>query len=549
MEEIRDICFGLHIDYDGLNGETKAAKSRELLRYLERRNNIQALVAWLQRYRSDIQIPERFQPSPAAHAEAAPQARSIDNTANTSKKSSSGSSASIFLYLSIAAVFGFALFLVGQLLLSYIKPPATELPTNTSLATSSTAKGPISTLSVTPLLEEDSTPALPVTPWVAKEPTSTPHNITPMAPHPSIIKIAVQAPLTGLWSEMGIGVRNAAGLSITQQNRPLTDLGYQLEMIEFDDKADPELGRETARESVLDPDVLCVVGHFNAAVTLSAYEYAYRSAGITVISPSNTNPAVTDSTENIWRLVGRDDVQAIIAAEYAKEALRSQRAYIVHDDTPYSRAAASLFQESFISRGGSIVAFRAYDRNSIDFSPIISDIRNENPDLVYFTGSGVLAGDFFKLSRDSGVSALFLGPDTLDNEQVLKLAGSAAIGLHFTTVSAPISQFPQATKFASDYRAKYNTYPSSFTPESYDATTLCIKAIAKAARTAGKKPTRTQVTEAMKSIGTFSGISGDYTFNTNGDPESVGFYIVEVKSNNWRDNRIIDKRYVRTPEQ
>ncbi len=54
LEELRTCCADLGIDFDNLQGEGKVARIRELILYLERRQEVQRLIAWLRQNRPDI---------------------------------------------------------------------------------------------------------------------------------------------------------------------------------------------------------------------------------------------------------------------------------------------------------------------------------------------------------------------------------------------------------------------------------------------------------------------------------------------------------------
>lgn len=56
-EELRTLCFALGLDYDNLRGDGKSGKARELITYLERRNEIPQLVEIGEQLRSDISWP------------------------------------------------------------------------------------------------------------------------------------------------------------------------------------------------------------------------------------------------------------------------------------------------------------------------------------------------------------------------------------------------------------------------------------------------------------------------------------------------------------
>lgn len=56
-EEIRTMCFVLGVEYDNLAGETKNAKVRELLKYLQRHGGMERLIAYCSRERSNVAWP------------------------------------------------------------------------------------------------------------------------------------------------------------------------------------------------------------------------------------------------------------------------------------------------------------------------------------------------------------------------------------------------------------------------------------------------------------------------------------------------------------
>lgn len=419
-----------------------------------------------------------------------------------------------------------------------ITQPATPTSEPTASPTSEPTSEPTASPTTEPTAEPTPEPTPSGPPAVAVQP---PPARPPAAPN--TIRIALQSPITGEWGTLGTGLLHGSELSILQQNRPLTDLGFKLEFLPFDDRAVPEQGKANAEAIVADPSVLCVVGSYNSGVTL-ATQPIYAAANLVQISPGSTNPQVTDSNDNVWRVVGRDDVQGAVAARFSREVLKSQRPYVIHDDTQYGRGIAQFFQQDMQASGINVVAFQSYDdtQQNVDYTALLDEIQSLNPDVIYFAGSYNRAGVFFKQARERGVGAQFLGSDSLDNPELVSLAGETVNGMHFTTVAAPVREFPQARKFAQDYKAAFGQDAPPFSPESYDATTICIQTIARAARATGRLPTREQVLDAMRNAPPFMGISGNYRFNPNGDPQSVGYFVVQVNAQNWNDNRIVQQQ-------
>src|SRR5512136_3286556 len=132
------------------------------------------------------------------------------------------------------------------------------------------------------------------------------------------IKIATQSPLSGGQANNGEGIKNGALLAVEQLSGPLKDMGFTVELVPFDDQAKPEVGVANAKNIASDPDILAVVGHYNSGVQIPSSE-EYHNAGMPNVSPANTNPKVTTRGYlEVNRIVGRDDTQGAVGAQFAK---------------------------------------------------------------------------------------------------------------------------------------------------------------------------------------------------------------------------------------
>jgi branched-chain amino acid transport system substrate-binding protein len=353
------------------------------------------------------------------------------------------------------------------------------------------------------------------------------------------IKVATQSPLSGPQSVLGVSISNSATLGVEQFAELLADTGATFEVAPFDDQAQPEVGSANAKSIVSDPDILCVVGHLNSGVALASLP-DYQNAGLSMVSPANTNPAITESGyENAFRVVGRDDLQGPIGARFAQENLNASSVYIIHDTTDYGQGVAEFFREEAEGLGVTVSGFEGTQEAAV-FDSLITPILAANPDVIYFGGIYSQAGPFFRQARDRGVTAQFLGPDGLDSSELANLAGDALEGTYYTTVAAPVTYFPDAATFATDYEAAYGEGVQPFGAQSYDSAGFCMAAIAKAAVDAGAKPTREQVTAAMHELPELQGITGVYEFTEKGDPTEAAYYILEANTDPaaWGENEL-----------
>lgn len=378
-----------------------------------------------------------------------------------------------------------------------------------------------------------------VTPTAAQATNQSPR-VTPTAAQPSkdTIKIATTSPLSGEQSVLGEAIKLGAQLAVKQLAKPLTDAGYKVELVPFDDQARTDSGVAKARSIIADPDILVVIGHLNSDVALAASDI-YKNADLAMISPANTNPKLTTRGYlNVERVCGRDDAQGPAAAHFAVETLGAAKIYILHDKTSYGQGIATQFQEEAKKIGATIVGFDGTDER-INFGAALSPIKAANPDLLYFTGSYYQAGALLKQMRDQGIRATFLGTEKIDNPEFARLAVDAAVGAYYGIPWAPASAFPDAAQFVKDYKAEFGKDAPPFAAQAYDATGIALKAITSLIKDG--KPTRKAVAQTIRATKDYTGITGTFTFNGNGDPTATKYFIAKVASadpRRWEDNPV-----------
>jgi len=363
------------------------------------------------------------------------------------------------------------------------------------------------------------------------------------------VKIATQSPLSGPQSALGIPIQHGAELAVEQIGEQIGIEG--IEVVPFDDQATENIGASNASTIAADPSILCVIGHLNSGVAIASLP-TYRDANVVMISPANTNPRITEEfTGTAYRVVGRDDVQGVVAADFARETLGAQNVYVLHDQTAYGEGLATVFRDTLEEAGVTIAGFAGTQEKSA-FDAVLTPIQAANPDLVFYGGIYDAAGPLLQQMRERGIEAEFLGGDGLDSSELARLAGEAAVGANYVTVSGPPSAYPAAAQFITDYEAAYDEAAAYPAFQAYDSTRACLTAIANAAIEAGGTPTREQVKAAMAELEPFEGVTGNVEFNDKGDRDPAIYYVLEVTSADpaqWAQNEVADEIESEPPAQ
>lgn len=378
----------------------------------------------------------------------------------------------------------------------------------------------------------------------ATEAAATEAAATEAAPAESLgtIKIATQSPLSGGQSLLGVAIKQGAELALEQLSGDLVAMGYDVQLAPYDDQATPDVGVANAKNIVADADILCGVGHLNSGVMIPSSE-EYHTANLPFVSPANTNPVVTTRGYlEVNRVVGRDDVQAPAAEEFAFSTLGAKSVYIIHDKTAYGQGVAEFFRAAAEEDGLEVVAFEGTEEQA-NFDAIVTPVVATQPDVVFFAGIYNQAGVFFKQARDAGYEGTFLGTDGMDSSDLADIAGDALTtggGMYYTTVAGPAAAYPAAAQFAADYEAKFGAAPEAYAAQAYDSMNVCLTAIKAAAEAAGGKPSRLQVAEAVRQV-SIEGLTGNISFDDIGDLPTAQYFIIKVNAAaaaDWGTNEI-----------
>ena len=105
-----------------------------------------------------------------------------------------------------------------------------------------------------------------------------------------VVKIAIVAPFSGMYREIGYQVLNGARIAVNEYNDSNIAL-TEIELIAFDDAGNPTQAQEQANKVLTDKKVLVVIGHWLDKTTTAAAPI-YMNANIPLLSTSSkpSNP-------------------------------------------------------------------------------------------------------------------------------------------------------------------------------------------------------------------------------------------------------------------
>ncbi|MBI0445270.1 branched-chain amino acid ABC transporter substrate-binding protein [Deinococcus sp. DB0503] len=344
----------------------------------------------------------------------------------------------------------------------------------------------------------------------------------------TVVKIATISPLSGPQSQLGTQMRNGAQLAVNEYKPQFRKLGMDLQLVAFDDQADPAAGTAAARKIGADRQFLAIVGALNSGTTIPA-SAALAASHVALVSSSSTANEVTDrGLSNVNRIVPRDDAQGPAAANFIVSTFQPKKVYILNDKTAYGAGLSNEVERALKAKGVQVAANEGTEEKN-DFSSIVAKIKLQRPDVIYFGGVYNQVGVFLKQLRDAGVTVPVMGGDGLDSSDLPKIAGTGAENVYYTTTGAPVEAFPAAKTFAATYQKTFGSPAQAFAVLGYDAAKVVLQGILNAAKANGHKvPSRQQVETAIRK-GNFTGLlSGNVSFNSAGDRKSAKLYVIKL---------------------
>jgi len=323
------------------------------------------------------------------------------------------------------------------------------------------------------------------------------------------LKVGVAGPLTGPNAAFGAQLKNGAEQAAADLNAKGGINGQKIELVFGDDASDPKQGVSVANKMFGD-GVKFVVGHFNSGVTMPASE-VYQENGIYVITPSATNPKITErGMWNVFRTCGRDDQQGEVAGKYILDKFKGKKVAIVHDKTTYGQGLAEETKKAMTVGGLKEVLYEGINIGEKDFSALVSKIKAAGADVVYWGGLHTEGGLLVRQMRDQGVKAPLMGGDGITSDEFAAIGGPGVEGTLMTFGPDPRKN-PAAAEVVKAFEAK-KINPEAYTLYSYAA----LQVIAMSAADAGSLDTK-KVAEATKSGKAFKTVIGDLAYNKKGD--------------------------------
>lgn len=348
-----------------------------------------------------------------------------------------------------------------------------------------------------------------------------------------VVKIGVFEPTTG--ENGGGGLQEVLGMRYARQTHPTVKIGgeeYKVELVEVDNKSD-KTEAVNAAQKLVSEKVSVVLGSYGSGVSIAAGQI-FADAKIPAIGASCTNPQVTQGNDFYFRVCFLDPFQGTVMANYANDNGAKTAAVITQLGDDYSSGLGSFFKTAFTGLGGNIVSEEQFQTNQTDFKAILTNIKAQDPDIIFAPSSITTAPLIIKQARELGITATIAAGDTWENSTIIENAGSSAEGVVLSTFfdeAEPANE--EAAAFISGFKAylkenKQDEIIPAVSALGYDSYLCALKAIETAGSTDG-----TAIRDALKGV-SIDGVTGSISFDENGDAKKDMAFIKTIEDGKFK---------------
>lgn len=314
--------------------------------------------------------------------------------------------------------------------------------------------------------------------------------------------------LTGSEATFGIMTNKGITLAIKQVNAAGGVKGKKLKVITLDDQGKSEEAATAVTKLITQNKVIAVLGEVASSRSLAAAPIAQQYK-VPMISPSSTNPKVTEVGDYIFRVCFIDPFQGTVMAKFAAENLKAKKVAILTDvKSDYSTGLATFFKETFTKLGGEVVAEQSYQSGDIDFKGQLTSIKTAKPDAIFVPGYYTEVGLIARQARQLGLKQPLMGGDGWDSTKLYEIGKTAINGGYFSNHYTTESTDPAVQKFIADFKAEYNEVPDGLAAMGYDAAKVLIDALNRATELSPKA-----LRDAIAQTKDFPGVTGKISIN------------------------------------
>jgi branched-chain amino acid transport system substrate-binding protein len=319
--------------------------------------------------------------------------------------------------------------------------------------------------------------------------------------------------MTGSEATFGLSADHGVRLALDERNARGGVHGRPIQLVTLDDAGKSQEAGTTVTRLITEYHVTAILGEVASSLSLAGGRVA-QQYGVPMISPSSTNPSVTQIGDMVSRVCFIDDFQGYVVAKFAYDFLHARRVGILYDQQQaYSKGLAINFEQAFTQLGGAITTSQAYTGGDADVSAQLQSLKDTSPEAIFLPGYYTDAGNIAHQARKLGITVPLLGGDGWDSEKLTEIGGAAIEGSFYANHYSFEETRPEVQQFVRTFQDRWGSVPDGLAALGYDAALVLFDAMDKAPSLDGR-----DLAAQIANTKDFPGVTGKITLDANRNP-------------------------------
>jgi branched-chain amino acid transport system substrate-binding protein len=314
--------------------------------------------------------------------------------------------------------------------------------------------------------------------------------------------------MTGAEATFGKSTDEGIRLAVEQINAAGGIHGKQVRLVTMDNQGKAEEAAAVATRLIEQEKVAALLGEVASSRSLAVAPIAQKKK-VPMITPSSTNPRVTEMGDYIFRTCFIDPFQGLVMAKFAYENLKLRRVAVLRAvNSDYSMGLSKVFVEQFTKLGGQIVADTSYQSQDVDFKAQLTQIKSAKPEGIFIPGYYTEIGLIARQAAELGMKVPLMGGDGWDSPKLFEIGQEDVNGGYFSNHYSNESTDPVAVNFLATFKARFNKSPDGLSAASYDAAGVLFAAMKNAPDMKAES-----IRAAIAATKDYPGVTGIITIN------------------------------------
>ncbi len=267
------------------------------------------------------------------------------------------------------------------------------------------------------------------------------------------IKIGFHAPQTGFAASDGKSATLGAELAVEQINEAGGVMGRKLELIAYDDQAEPKQAIPIANKLIGQDKVTLGISGSYSAPTRSAAG-VFQEAGIPYVSAYAIHPDITRAGDYVFRTSFLGEIQGKAGAKLIGETLGLKKVVLITLQNDFGKSLAAGFRSVAADFGIEIIDEYEYSIKDRQFGSLVARVKNDSPEAIYASGYYFTAGPLVSQLESAGITSQIVGQEGYDSDKFIEIAGKAAEGVIITTNLNRDSKTEETQDFIREFEKK-----------------------------------------------------------------------------------------------